>query len=65
MANSQEVLWLLQAQTGDRDALDKLLQAIQVRLYCYLLSLVHDKKEKSCVPFLLRKSEPAPLSVPV
>ena len=42
MANSQEVLWLLQAQSGDRDALDRLLQAIQVRLYCYLLSLVHD-----------------------
>ena len=42
MANPQEVLWLLQAQSGDRDALDRLLQAIQVRLYCYLLSLVHD-----------------------
>ena len=43
MANPQEVLWLLQAQSGDRDALDRLLEAIQVRLYCYLLSLVHDE----------------------
>jgi RNA polymerase sigma-70 factor (ECF subfamily) len=42
MANPQEVLWLLQAQSGDRDALDRLLQAIQVRLYHYLVSLVHD-----------------------
>jgi RNA polymerase sigma-70 factor, ECF subfamily len=43
MANPQEVLWLLQAQSGDRAALDRLLQAIQVRLYRYLLSLVHDE----------------------
>ena len=42
MASPQEVLWLLQAQSGDRDALDRLLQAIQVRLYYYLLSLVRD-----------------------
>jgi RNA polymerase sigma-70 factor (ECF subfamily) len=43
MASSQEVFWLLQAQSGDRDALDRLLQAIQVRLYGYLVSLVHDE----------------------
>jgi RNA polymerase sigma-70 factor (ECF subfamily) len=43
MASSQEVLWLLRAQSGDREALDKLLQAIQLQLYGYLVSLVHDK----------------------
>jgi RNA polymerase sigma-70 factor (ECF subfamily) len=43
MASSQEVLWLLQAQSGDRAALDRLLQAIQARLYGYLVSLVHDE----------------------
>jgi RNA polymerase sigma-70 factor (ECF subfamily) len=42
MASSQEVLWLLRAQSGDREALDRLLQAIQVQLYGYLASLVHD-----------------------
>jgi RNA polymerase sigma-70 factor (ECF subfamily) len=42
MAIPQEVLWLLQAQSGDRDALDRLLQAIQPRLYGYLHSLVRD-----------------------
>jgi RNA polymerase sigma-70 factor (ECF subfamily) len=43
MASSQEVLWLLQAQSGDHDALDRLLQTIQARLYGYLVSLVHDE----------------------
>jgi RNA polymerase sigma-70 factor (ECF subfamily) len=43
MASSQEALWLLQAQSGHRDALDKLLQGIQMQLYGYLVSLVHDK----------------------
>jgi len=43
MANPQEVLWLLQAQSGDRGALDRLLQSIQGQLYGYLLSLVHDE----------------------
>ena len=43
MASSQDVLWLLRAQSGDRDALDKLLQGIQMRLYVYLVSLVHDE----------------------
>ena len=43
MASSQEVLWLLRAQSGDRDALDKLLQATQVQLYGYLVGLVHDE----------------------
>jgi RNA polymerase sigma-70 factor (ECF subfamily) len=43
MANTDEVLWLLQAQSGDRAALDRLLQAIQVRLHGYLVSLVHDE----------------------
>ena len=32
----------MQAQSGDREALDRLLQAIQVRLHGYLVSLVHD-----------------------
>jgi RNA polymerase sigma-70 factor (ECF subfamily) len=43
MASSEEVLWILQAQSGDRAALDRLLRAIQVRLHGYLLSLVHDE----------------------
>ena len=43
MASAQEVLWLLQAQSGDRDALNKLLQRIQMQLYGYLVSLVDDK----------------------
>ena len=42
MPNSQEVLWILRAQSGDREALDRLLQATQVRLHGYLVSLVHD-----------------------
>ena len=43
MANSHEVLWLLRAQSGDRGALDKLLQAIQAQLHAYLVSIVHDE----------------------
>jgi RNA polymerase sigma-70 factor (ECF subfamily) len=43
MASPQEVLWLLRAQTGDRDALEKLLQSVQTNLYGYLVSLVHDE----------------------
>jgi RNA polymerase sigma-70 factor (ECF subfamily) len=43
MASSQEAFWLLQAQSGDRKALDRLLQAIQVPLYGYLVSLIHDE----------------------
>jgi RNA polymerase sigma-70 factor (ECF subfamily) len=43
MASSEEVLWILQAQPGDRAALDRLLRAIQVRLHCYVRSLVHDE----------------------
>lgn len=42
MVSAQEDLWLLQAQSGDRDALDRLLQINQVPLFGYLLSLVHD-----------------------
>jgi RNA polymerase sigma-70 factor (ECF subfamily) len=43
MGSSQEILWLLRAQSGDRDALDKLLQGIQIQLHGYLTSLVHDE----------------------
>jgi RNA polymerase sigma-70 factor (ECF subfamily) len=43
MTSSREVLWLLQAQSGDRAALDRLLQTIQVHLYGYLVSLVSDE----------------------
>src|SRR5262245_22729245 len=43
MASSQEVLWLLQAQSGDCHALDNLLRGIQRQLYGYLVSLVHDE----------------------
>lgn len=33
----------MRAQSGDRAALDKLLQSIQVQLFGYLVSLVHDE----------------------
>lgn len=42
MTRSQETLWLLQAQSGDRDALDRLLRAVQARLYGYLRNVVRD-----------------------
>jgi RNA polymerase sigma-70 factor (ECF subfamily) len=43
MPSSHEVLRLLQAQSGDRESLDRLLQAVQGRLHGYLVSLVHDE----------------------
>jgi RNA polymerase sigma-70 factor (ECF subfamily) len=42
MSSQQEALWLVQAQCGDREALDRLLQAVQERLYGYLFNLVRD-----------------------
>jgi RNA polymerase sigma-70 factor, ECF subfamily len=36
----QETWWVLRAQTGDREALNALLQAVQEPLYRYALSLV-------------------------
>jgi RNA polymerase sigma-70 factor (ECF subfamily) len=43
MPDSEEAIWLLQAQSGDRDALDKLLSAMQARLHRYLRNLVRDE----------------------
>jgi RNA polymerase sigma-70 factor, ECF subfamily len=43
-ANSeQESWWVLRAQSGDREALNALLQSIQASLYRYILSLVRDE----------------------
>ena len=36
----QETRWVLRAQTGDREALDELLRAVQEPLYRYVLSLM-------------------------
>jgi RNA polymerase sigma-70 factor (ECF subfamily) len=36
----QETRWVLRAQTGDREALDALLRAVQEPLYRYVLSLM-------------------------
>jgi len=38
--NPQETRWVLRAQTGDREALDELLRAVQEPLYRYVLSLM-------------------------
>jgi RNA polymerase sigma-70 factor (ECF subfamily) len=43
MANSEQLLWLLRAQSGDREALDKLIRAIQGQLHGYLINLVCDR----------------------
>jgi RNA polymerase sigma-70 factor (ECF subfamily) len=41
MADSkQEAWWVLRAQTGDRAALDELLQSVQTTLYRYIVRLV-------------------------
>lgn len=39
---SQEVRWVVRAQSGDAAALDALLKAVQEPLYGYLVSLVRD-----------------------
>lgn len=39
---TQESLWVLRAQSGDRVALNRLLEAAQQRLYRYIVSLVRD-----------------------
>lgn len=39
----QESWWVLRAQSGDREALDELLQAIQEPLYRYLYRLVGER----------------------
>ena len=36
----QETWWVLRAQSGDRDALDELLKAVQEPLYRYISKLV-------------------------
>jgi len=38
----QETRWVLRAQTGDREALDALLKAVQSPLYRYISSLVNE-----------------------
>jgi RNA polymerase sigma-70 factor (ECF subfamily) len=41
-STAQEVRWVLRAQSGDAEALDSLLKAIQEQLYGYVFSLVRD-----------------------
>lgn len=38
----QEIRWVLRAQAGDRVAFDELLQAVQLPLYRYIVSLTGD-----------------------
>jgi RNA polymerase sigma-70 factor, ECF subfamily len=40
----QESLWILRAQSGDSEAFDALLQAVQEPLYRYILSLVRESQ---------------------
>ena len=40
---NQETWWVLRAQSGDREALDQLLKAIQEALYRYISRLVGDR----------------------
>ena len=40
----QETRWVLLAQTGDQEALDALLQAVQEPLYRYIFSLAGDSR---------------------
>jgi RNA polymerase sigma-70 factor (ECF subfamily) len=39
----QESLWVLLAQSGDKEALDRLLESAQERLYAYIVHLVRDR----------------------
>ena len=39
----QETRWVLRAQSGDREALDELLKAVQEPLYRYILRLVGER----------------------
>ena len=39
----QEIWWVLRAQSGDREALGELLQAVQEPLYRYILRLVEER----------------------
>lgn len=41
-SGKQEIRWVLHAQAGDRAALDELLQAVQLPLYRYIVSLTGD-----------------------
>jgi RNA polymerase sigma-70 factor (ECF subfamily) len=41
-STAQEVRWVLRAQSGDAEALDCLLKAVQEGLYGYVFSLVRD-----------------------
>jgi RNA polymerase sigma-70 factor (ECF subfamily) len=41
-SRSQELRWVVRAQSGDADALNALLETIQEPLYGYILSLVRD-----------------------
>ena len=41
-SGKQQVRWVLLAQSGDRAALDELLQAVQTPLYRYIVSLTND-----------------------
>jgi RNA polymerase sigma-70 factor (ECF subfamily) len=42
-ASEQETWWVLQAQSGSREALDELFKSVQEPLYRYIVSVVNEK----------------------
>ncbi|HEX5964282.1 MAG TPA: RNA polymerase sigma factor [Pyrinomonadaceae bacterium] len=42
-ASEQETLWVLQAQSGSRAALDELFKSVQEPLFRYIVTLVNDR----------------------
>lgn len=42
-ASEQEIWWVLQAQSGSRDALDELFKSVQDPLFRYIVSVVKEK----------------------
>jgi RNA polymerase sigma-70 factor, ECF subfamily len=42
-ASEQEILWVLQAQSGSRKALDELFKSVQEPLFRYIVTLVNDR----------------------
>jgi len=43
-ASEQEIWWVLQAQSGSREALDELFRSVQEPLFRYLVSVVNERQ---------------------
>lgn len=43
-ASEQEIWWVLQAQSGSREALDELFKSVQEPLFRYLVSVVNERQ---------------------